>query len=464
MSIISAADLGLGWSITRAVAADAAGGGSDNTDFVRSATTIYLLLGLAGCVIIGLAGLLASERLRLPPVKRDTVVQVFWLIGAVFCADRLGVAGAAVLSGLRRFSLLNMIAATSSLVWAAGVVAVLLAGGRVIAMVACQLAIAVTKSMVMIWFAARLSPGFRFKPLYLRWTALRHHVSFAVSSQIVSLMGSLSSNAGPLLLGFISGSAAAVPFYVSQKFTTAISSVSWRAAEVLFPAASASRDDTQKSAEILHVGSRLIIVLALPFTVLLFATAPAILRAWLGSPPPGSVAVLRILAVATLADAIMVAPLYVLWGRGKTRPILVAFTTLGVGGVMLTGALAHPFGAPGAAYAVFFPAVAGAVIVSAAASRECQMDAWRLAAAAWRGLLPPVLACALGALAFMHFWHDSRLSAVAAAAVGILSYTAVLFVFSASAEEKGMARTALSRSKNGALWIFRRLRGRNAPR
>ncbi len=464
MSIISAADFGLGWGIARVVAADPEGAEDDNADFVRSASNVYLLIGLAGCVILGLAGLMASDRLRLPPVNQDTAVQVFWLIGAVFCADRLGISGAAVLSGLRRFSLLNMVAAIFSLVWAAGVIAVLIGGGRVIAVVLCQFVVSVTKSIVMLWLAARLSPRFRFKLLFLRWTALKHHASFAVSSQIINLMARLTSNAGPMVLGFISGSSAAVPYYIGQKLPASISSLSWRAAEVVFPAASANRHDNRKSVEILRVGSRSILALALPLTVLLLAAAPGVLKTWLGNPPSGSVAVLRILAPATLADAIIVAPLYLLWGRGKTKFVLAFFTAQGLGVVALTSALVYYFGASGAAWGVLLPTVAGAIIVSVAASKECQVDAGKMAAGMWRGLLPPVLACALSALAILYVWHGSRLSAAAAAAVGVLSYAAVLFGYSGSDEEKGIARAVVSRARNGALFIFRRIRGSHVGR
>ncbi len=464
MGIILAADFGLGWSITRVVAADPAGAASGDADFVRSAANVYVLIGLGGCLVLGLAGLLSTNRSRLPPVGQDTAAVVFWLVGAVFCAERIGTSGSAVLSGLRRFYLLNVIIAIFSLVWAAGVIAVLISGGGVIAVVVCQLGVAVIKSAVMLWLAARLSPRLRFRPFFLRWAALRHHVSFALSSQMANLLGSIWSNAGPMLLGFISGPSAAVPFYIGQKLPTAVSSMSWRAAEVLFPAASASRHDNVKSAQVLQVGSRSVLVLALPLTVLMFVAAPGILRAWLGNPPPGSIAVLRILAAAVLADGVMVAPLYLLWGRGRTKPILVAYTALGAGVVALTLALVYPFGAPGVAWGMLISMAAGAVIVLVAVARECRVDAGRLITSTWRGLLLPVLACVTSASALIHAWHDSRLSAVAAAAIGLLLYAAILLLFSGSDEEKRIARAALSRSRDGALLIFRRLRGGNVRR
>jgi O-antigen/teichoic acid export membrane protein len=458
MGIFLTVDLGLGWSLTRVVAADPVGIRQEDVDFVRSAANVYLLLGLAGCIVIGSAGFLASDRLRLSPVRQDTTAWLFWLIGLVFCAERTGTAGSAVLSGLRRYSLLNTITSLYSLVWAAGAVAVLTVGGGIIAVVACQLLVTLARSITLLWFASRYNPLFRCNLFFLRPASLRRHISFALSSQITNLLGSITCNAGPMLLGFISGPAAAVPFSIGQKLPLMVSSMAWRAAEVLFPAASAHQHNDVKSAEVLQVGSRAIIIGALPLNVVLFVAGPEILQAWLGSPPRGSVAVLRIMAAAMIADAVMVVPLYVLWGRGTTRPILLAYTVLGTGVVALTGALIPSLGASGAAWGMLLPLAAVAVLLAGVAARECKVGAGKVSADTWRGLLLPVMACVLCVSVLTHFWHGKRLSAIASVTVGVLSYAVVLGGFSGSDEEKRTAKTVLYRAKAGALLVLQHLR------
>ena len=204
--IIGAVDFGLHWSVTRVVAADPAGSEGDNADFVRSAANVYLLVGLAGCVVLGGAGLLSADRLGLPPVAHETVTRVFWLVGATLCADRLDASGNAVLAGLRRFDLLNIIASISSIAWGVGALAVLMCGGGVVYVAACQLAVTVVRSAATLWLAARLSPRFRFRPFFLRWGALRQHASFAASSLLTDVLGNITWNSAPALIGFVSGS------------------------------------------------------------------------------------------------------------------------------------------------------------------------------------------------------------------------------------------------------------------
>jgi O-antigen/teichoic acid export membrane protein len=456
--IIGSVDFGLHWSVTRAVSADPSGSGG-SADFVRSAANVYLLVGAAGCLVLGGAGLLSADRLGLPPAAHDTATRVFWLVGAALCADRLGASGDAVLAGLRRFDLLNIIASVSSIAWGGGALAVLACGGGVVYVAACQLAVTVVRSAATLWLAARLSPRLKFRPFFFRWDALRQHATFAASSFLTDVLGNITWNSAPALIGFVSGSAAAVPFYIGQKFPVAVSAMGCRAAEVLFPAASENSQDLVRSREILRVGSRWVMVLVLPFAVLLFVAAPGILHAWVGDPPPGSVIILRIMTAAVLAEAVLLAPVLLLWGRGVLRPVLFAYVGQGVGVVALTLALVYRFGAAGAAWGMLVPISVSAAVLFVVASRVCAIDAWMLAAGTLRGLLLPALACGIGTWSIIYFLGSGRLWVIAALVAGGVMYLAVLFGFSGMDEEKRFARDTLSLLKEGAAFVCRRARG-----
>jgi O-antigen/teichoic acid export membrane protein len=445
--VIAPIDLGLHLSVNRAVAADPSGGEGHNVGFVRSAAGVYILVGIAGCIFLGGAGILSGGTLHLPPVELGTASLVFWLVGAAFCADRIGAFGTAVLAGLRRFDLINLIAGLGSVAWAGGVIAILMNGGAIADFAACLFAVAVLKSIGTLWLIARLRPAYRFRPDLLHWKPLRLHMPFAASSLLMDTLSSVSWNSAPVLIGYISGSAAAVPFYVGQKFPVAVSAMSCRAAEVLFPAASESRHDLVKSRELLRVGSRLIMVMLLPFAALLFVAAPDILHAWIGDPPPGSAAVLRIMSAAVLAEGVLLAPVQLFWGRGIMRPILITNLAQGFGVVALTVALVYPLGAPGAAWGMLIPIGVSAAILFAAASRACEINAWELAAGALRGLGLPVLACVLGTWAVLRFGGGGRLWVVAALFAGVLMYLAVLLGLGGNGEERRFARGALNRLK-----------------
>ena len=445
--MVAALDFGLYWSINRVVAADAGGGLGDNSDFVRSAANVFLLVGLAGCVFVGGAGLFSGDRLHLPAAGGGTVSLVFWLVGATLFAERLSASGFAVLAGLRRFDLINLIAVVATVAWGAAAAALLMGGAGVAAVAFAQLAVSALKGVGTLLVAARLAPNYGFRPFFLRWGALRRHASFAVSSLLVDGFSSVAWNSAPALIGFISGPAAAVPFHIGQKFPIAVSAMGGRAAEVVFPAASESRHDAARSAEVLRTGSRWVVVLVLPFAALLFATAPELLRAWVGDPPPGSVSVLRVMALTVLAEAALLSPVNLLWGRGAMRPILVVYAAKGIGVVALTLALVGRFGVAGAAWGMFVPIAAGAAALFILAARECGIEPSRLAAGTAHGLLLPALASGVTASSVLHFGGGGRIQVALALVLGGLAYLAALFGFSGTHEEKRFARGTLSRLK-----------------
>lgn len=446
--IVAAVDFGLYWSVARVVAADPMGKESDTSDFVRSAANVFLLVGIVGCVMLGGVGFLMRDRLQLPAVEHETAILVFWLVGGALCADRISAFGSAVLNGLRRFELINIITAVASVTWALGVVALLINGGSILAVAGFNLAVAVLKGGGTLWIVTRRVPAFRYRPLFLRWGALRQHMVFAVSSLLIDVLSNITWNIAPVLIGFVSGPAAAVPFYIGQKFPVAVSGMSWRAAEVLFPAASENQNDPVRSEEVLRVGSRWVLVLALPFAILLIVAAPGLLRAWVGNTPPGTVMVLRILAATVVADAIMVTPLHMLWGRGAVRPILLVYAAQGFGTIILTLALAAIFGVAGAATGMLISIGVSAFVFLVVASREYDLSAWNLAAGAYRGLTLPILACSLSTLSVLYLGDQSRLWVILAMAVGGFFYMAVLFGFSGSSEEKRFASDVYRRLRS----------------
>ena len=442
--IVAASDLGLYWGICRVVAADPEGREADHAAFVNSAGNIYAGIGLLGGMVLGLAGISAGRRLHLPPEAEGVAPQVFWLVGVSIFMERLGAFGSAVLAGLRRFGLINLVAGSVSVLWAAGVIVVLGSGGAVPAVAGWLLATALAKGGVTLLLVARLAPRYQYRPGPVRWQAVRHHVSFALSSLLVDSLGRLAWNCGPVLLGFFRGPDAAVPFYIAQKIPVAVSGMSWRAAEVIFPAASESMNDGVTTRDTVRVGSRWVLALALPFAVLSFVAAPAILKAWIGSPPPGAVAILRILAVLAVLDAMAVGPLHVLWGRGAINAVLGTRVGQGLGVVALTVVLTSFMGAVGAALGLLLPVSAAAIIYFVAASRLCGLPVRDLMADTWRGLTLPAGVCAAGAALLLQFKGPARMWVIGVLAASLLAYAAILFGVSGNADEKHFARDALS--------------------
>src|SRR5262249_49763303 len=125
----------------------------------------------------------------------------------------------------------------------------------------------------------------------------------------------------PFLLGFIKGPAAIVPYELGGKFPMSVSSVSWQAADVLFPAASQyhGRQEASKTRQLLEVGTRGVLFFSLPLCLALFVLAPALLATWIKGSSTDAVRVLQFMSIAVLLDSAATSSIQVVWGYGRVR-------------------------------------------------------------------------------------------------------------------------------------------------
>jgi len=438
MGIVSTIDFGLSWSIIRIIATNPKTHTDDDVSFIGSTANVYALIGLLGCLLFSFVGWLSTDNLHLTHCKPAAIFLVFFLFGVQFFFEKIGGFSAAVLTGLRRFKELNSIAILGSIVWMTGAMLILAFSGNVIFIVLCQLVVAVAKCLAFLLFAGRLSPMGRFRPFYFKWESFQRHISFTLSSFLASLFSSVAWNTAPMLLGLLKGPAIAVPFYIGQKFPLAVSSILWRTTEVLFPAASESRQDTTKSGELLRMGSRWIFILLLPFIIFFLVSAPDILRAWIGNPSQEAISILRILTGAVLMDALLAMPLYLLWGHGIMRPILFISAFQAIGTIILTTVLIYPFGVLGAGWSLLIPTAIAAVYLIAIATNECRVRAGSFLTNLLHGLMLPALTCVLCASTLLAFLPKNRYSVLLAATISMILYVLILFKYSGSKEEKSL--------------------------
>ena len=147
---ISAIDLGLGLSVMRQVAT----GSEEGERFVAAAGSLYLLLGVAGAIVITAAGAVTAPSPDLSPDATRTATWVFLLTGAGFADDQLLSYCFSVLAGLRRFTLSNRLATLFALVRAAELYLMLRGQAGVIQAVSWQTVTAwggAIASLVVVW-------------------------------------------------------------------------------------------------------------------------------------------------------------------------------------------------------------------------------------------------------------------------------------------------------------------------
>jgi O-antigen/teichoic acid export membrane protein/2-polyprenyl-3-methyl-5-hydroxy-6-metoxy-1,4-benzoquinol methylase len=391
-----ALDFGLGWSVTREVAASLGGGSSEQTaQFTRAAGITYLGLGLLGALVIGGLGQPLSNALKLSSETQRSAPLVFVLVGISHFAERILSFEVDVLHGLRRFGVLNLGSIAAVVLRAVGIITLLAVGAGLPSIAAwLALASALTTSAA-VGIVSRIEPRYSLRLGGFDWAALREHILFGFASHLARKIGDIIWQIPAMAIGLFRGSAAIVPYYIGQRFPQAVSAINWSVGEVFFPAASehARSQDMDRSREVLEVGTRWSLATALPLCVVLWIIAPNLLRAWLGAATPDAVLVLRLTAAAALAEAFGVSGLHVLWGRGAARTVLGILVAMALGTLGLSLWLLTRIGVAEAAWGVLVPMTLGAVIILRSASHACRIQMNDLIRGTFAGLLLPVVAC-----------------------------------------------------------------------
>ncbi len=393
--ILAAFDFGLGWTLTRAVARQDSERGAPDS-LLATIANCYLLLGLIGGLVIAVLGVPAGRCLRLSAEAEKIAPLIFALAGCAFVLDQVITFAIAALRGFSRFAAANALVSLVVLVRTGGMLFLAWKRAGLVAIAAWYVlggALVLPLALVMVY---RLGPGFRWQPGFISRSVLREHTAFGFHSQVVTLSTSTIWQAAPLFIGGLVGSSAIVPFYVGQRISWAAYGALWRMGEVLFPAASRDPSSRKHSTlpELLEVGSRSILAVALPFCVLVWLLAPRILQAWVGQASPSAVWILRISIAALAADAAAEAALHVLWGSGQSRVLIRVLSRAALASLALTVAGVYLWGSIGAALALLLVLVGIAAALLHAAARICGTKPLPLLRSPLRGLALPLLACA----------------------------------------------------------------------
>ena len=470
VSIAGLFEPGLGWPVMREVAATRRHENRDETiRFVSAAGNAFLSIGLLGAVVLGLLGLSLATELHLGPEAQRLAPAVFALAGLAFLANQASAFTLLVLTGLRRFDVVNTVAVVESFLRVSGVFLLLHMGFGLLPVVAWWVAATGTGAVVGQLFISRLDPPLRFRPARLEWSSLRRHMPYGLSSKIVMMAGSLGWLATPLLISLVRGSAAVVPYHIGQKFPLAILRISGRASDVFFPAASevaSAEDSAVLTREILALGLRWSVLLSLPLCLVLGIIAPGLLRAWIGEAQTEPLQILYLLAAAVFVAGLGDVPLHVVWAR---QAIGRAVGVVGVTGLTALGLIVWllvRMGPAGAAWGVLLYMIVSSICFLFLSARECGARVPDLLWTAFQGLLIPGMACAAAAfLVMLLVPAGSWLGVIGAAAAAGTAYAFTLYHSGAREEERALARASFHlvatvvRSGNRlARWLFRRVR------
>ena len=435
-------DLGVGAAVTKYVADLLARERPDEASAViATALAMYCVLGvfvIAATVPFAVA---FPDLFSIPPGQRDDARWVVLLTGGALAFQLPATTALAVVRGLHRFDLLNVISVGATLVQAGATVVVLLLGGGVVGLAAINLPLAVLTQIPMVLVIRRTAPSLRFGLRGARRGLVREVASFSASLAVSNGAGIVKFKTDEIVIASSLPLATVAPYALARRLSEIPTLLAYQFVRIIFPLASglhATGDAARLRA--LYVGStRVALALFVPIALGLVVLVEPFLTAWVGARYASEASIAVILIAAGLLDMAMWPAASMLMGSNKHRLLAVfsggsALLNLGLS-VTLVGHL----GVTGVALGTLIATGLEALIVVPYAMWRHDVRVSSLIREALAPALLPALPAAVTFVALRGAVHPSSLLAITAVgAVGGLAYAAGYLAFPASADERRM--------------------------
>ena len=448
-------DLGVGGAVTKYVAELRARGRADEaSDLIATALAIYCVVALLLVLASAPFALIFPSLFNIAPDQESNARWVVFLTGLALAVKLPTTTAYAVLRGLQRFDLNNLISVAATLVQAAATIAVLLLGGGVVGLAAMVIPLTLLTQIPMLMVIRHVAPDLRFGLRGAQRRLVRIVASFSTSLLVINGASTVKTETDQVVIAAALPLATVAPYSLAQRISQLPTTLTYQFVRVLFPLAAelhGARDRTRLRA--LYVGStRLTLALFVPIAVGLMVLANPFLTAWVGERFAGDADVAVILIAAGLFDVPMWPAASMLMGTNAHRPLALFAGASALLNLGISVALVGNIGVTGVALGTLIATGLEAVVVVPFAMRRYGVPIRTMLSEA---LLPGLLPAAPAVLALFvlraALAPSSLVAVVGVGAIGGLVYAAGYLSFSASADE----RLALRRIALGALQLAR---------
>ena len=359
------------------------------------------LMGLAGFAALALALVLAAFASGLAADGQEEEFAIgMAILGASMLLYFPGTAWGATLVGYGRYDRYNAAEGVAVVVFTAGTVIALEAGGDVLSVAIAQAAGYAAGGLTALVLLRRTDPRLPLRP-GLADRATRREVA-GIGSLTVLAEAALfvSLRMDTVVIAALRGAAAAAPFAAALKLQSGLQALTLPFLLLLLPTAAErwARGDHEGVRERLVTSTRAALQITLPLAAGLALFAPELVDAWLGDDAPGVTAgIVAVLMAVQTVTLTVVAAEKVLIAVGRAKQIAILAVIEGIANLGLSIFLVSELGAIGAALGTLFTTAVLAPVRFPLVARAVEIPMSRLA---WGGVAAPVLS-SLPAIAVM---------------------------------------------------------------
>jgi O-antigen/teichoic acid export membrane protein len=446
-------DLGVSATLTKYVAEHVSRGEFESTQrYVATAVRLQTLLGGLVFLLALLLGVLLPAVLTVDADLRRELPTLVILMGATVGLSLASSPQTAVLRGIQRFDLANVLVVTNTLLTAAGIVVALRAGAGLIGIVAVTIPATVLTSALGIALVARTAPSIRITWRGgSRWHG-RRILRFSSPIFAVQIAGVLQTRTDEFVIAALLSVGSVTPYALARRLSEIPQIVGEQALKVLLPISSeleASHEPERVKAAFV-TGTRIALALVAPMGLVIVCLADEILAAWVGPAYANPGPVVAILVAAVILDAVLWPGAYVLQGIGRHQPLALIAVASGILNVTMSIVLVGPLGLAGAAMGTLIGHGLGVGLTTPYVVRVLGVTPRELVGRiALPAIVPlgPATAAIVGARTLLPDPGPVGIGVIAA--LGLGTYAGVYLLIGASVVERRIARELLAHFRAG---------------
>jgi len=403
---------------------------------------------------VGLLVLLASLVLLpvfvsifdISPADHRTAIWLFLLSGIGVAITLPCATTMAVLRGLQRFDLINLIGVTATLVTAGATALVLLTGAGVIGLAIIGIAVPLLMQLPSIWFIYRIAPELQYGGFGGSRSHLKILISYSSSIFFMKLGGHLESRTDEIVIGGFLPVSAVTPYSLARRLSSLPQMLTEQFLTLLLPMASEihAQDDSARLRSLYIVSTRVTLAILLPIGVVLIILTKPLLTAWVGAAYAEYSYLVVILIVASLIDTSQWPAGFVLQGMARHHPLAGMTIASGVSNLILSILLVNRLGLLGVALGTLIPTTVICIgFVTPYAMREIGVGGQEMYARVLLPSLLPIFPMIIIMLVIRGIVQPiSLLPILLVAAVGPIIYLAGYLGLEANEFERSICRNA----------------------
>lgn len=449
-------DFGISGAITKYVAEYHAKEQMDDArHLVGTALISYLSISAIVMLIFGAFAPVFPRIFNIPPENHDLSS---WLVILAGFGTALAIPSSsttAVLRGLQRFDLMNLIGIVSTLLLASATVIVLLLGGGIVGYVLVGIAVNIVMLIPAVWLIRRIAPELHFGTLTASREMWMKLSSFSSALFLVRIGGQLESKSDEIVIGSFLPVSFITPYSLAQKLSNFPQSLTDQFLTLLLPLASKLHAENEQSRirSMYTISTRLTLAIFLPVGIGLFFLAGPFLAAWVGDEFVKYRHLVVILSLASMIDTSTWPAGAVLQGMGLPRFSGIMAITTGLSNLILSLILVKQMGLTGVALGTLIPTSVVCLGI------VLPYTTWKIGVSpqdVFANILTPVLLPMIPASLAVYILTSlvqpaSIFSILAVGGCGLLVYSSVYLAMSANTFERdliqGILKNILQRAK-----------------